>query len=324
MINYTNIFRCNNKVIIFGPLPPPIGGVSTFLKRFIYHNIDNYRTIYSGNKIKKIMDLVYLFTNPKKIELFINGKNIYLFIILILRFFPSHIVYYDHNFPLKLGIKSKVFKLFLHRADEIWVVNSSIKNCFEINFKINNNKISVKSPFIPPNLTEESIILKSYPVSIYKFINKFNPLMLVNAWRYSKINGIDLYGIDLCINLIKRLEKNGYPNVGLILAIPGFDSDEMMKDNDGKAILNALKTNNNLFLLDKQRELWPLFKRIDVFLRPTCTDGDAMSIRESLYFNKPVIASDVTIRPNRVNLFRNRNIDDFELKSVNVLRRLKK
>jgi hypothetical protein len=323
-MNYTDIFPKNNKILIIGPFPPPIGGVSTFLKRYVCHNINYYRRVYHGNKIKKIKDLVYLLTCPLKINLFINEKNIYVFLILLMRFFPSHIIYYDHNFPLKLGIKTRVFKLFLYKANEIWVVNHNIKNNFEINFKINRNKIFVKCPFIAPNLNDENQILRSYPVSIFHFINTFSPILLVNAWRYSKIKGIDLYGIDLCIRLIERLKENGYTNVGLILAIPDFNSDEMIKDNDGRAILTALKTNNNLFLLSGQRELWPLFKKIDVFLRPTCTDGDALSIRESLYFNKPVIASDVTIRPNGVNLFRNRNFDDFELKTINVLRKLKK
>ena len=45
-------------------------------------------------------------------------------------------------------------------------------------------------------------------------------------------------------------------------------------------------------------------------LRTTNTDGDAISIRESLYFDKPVLASDIVSRPDGVAVFKTRNIND--------------
>ena len=47
-----------------------------------------------------------------------------------------------------------------------------------------------------------------------------------------------------------------------------------------------------------------------MFIRPTNTDGDAVSIREALDFNIPCIASDVVVRPKEVKLFKNRDIMD--------------
>lgn len=49
----------------------------------------------------------------------------------------------------------------------------------------------------------------------------------------------------------------------------------------------------------------------DIVLRPTNSDGDALTIREGLLFEKKVIASDVVSRPINTFLFKTRNIVSF-------------
>jgi hypothetical protein len=44
-------------------------------------------------------------------------------------------------------------------------------------------------------------------------------------------------------------------------------------------------------------------QRADLSIRPAATDEDAISLREALYFNCPVIASDVVRRPKGTILF---------------------
>lgn len=41
----------------------------------------------------------------------------------------------------------------------------------------------------------------------------------------------------------------------------------------------------------------------DIVLRPTATDGDALSVKEGLYLKKKVIATDIVDRPDGVVLF---------------------
>ena len=52
----------------------------------------------------------------------------------------------------------------------------------------------------------------------------------------------------------------------------------------------------------------------DIIVRPTNTDGDSLTIREGLFLNKKVLASDVVKRPEGVILFKNRNLNDMEEK----------
>jgi glycosyltransferase involved in cell wall biosynthesis len=57
--------------------------------------------------------------------------------------------------------------------------------------------------------------------------------------------------------------------------------------------------------------MWPVIKRASVFLRPTTSDGDSISLREALHFNVPVVASDAAPRPAGSILFASRDQAEF-------------
>lgn len=57
------------------------------------------------------------------------------------------------------------------------------------------------------------------------------------------------------------------------------------------------------------RPFGPALARSSALLRPTNTDGDAVSVREALWLGVPVIASDVVVRPAGTVLFRNRDAE---------------
>jgi hypothetical protein len=62
----------------------------------------------------------------------------------------------------------------------------------------------------------------------------------------------------------------------------------------------------------------------DLFVRPTNTDGDAISVRESIFYKIPSVVSDVVPRPQGTTLFHNRDANDFALKVKNVLENYEK
>ena len=62
-----------------------------------------------------------------------------------------------------------------------------------------------------------------------------------------------------------------------------------------------------------------LIKYSDLVLRPTCTDGDALTVREALFLGKPVIASDIVSRPEGTILFKNRDYESMAGKVIEVL-----
>jgi glycosyltransferase involved in cell wall biosynthesis len=62
----------------------------------------------------------------------------------------------------------------------------------------------------------------------------------------------------------------------------------------------------------------------DLFVRPTNTDGDSVSIREALHLGLPVVASDAVSRPEVCSIFATRDMDDFERAVRHVLDHLDK
>jgi glycogen(starch) synthase len=57
-------------------------------------------------------------------------------------------------------------------------------------------------------------------------------------------------------------------------------------------------------------EFQSLLASCDLFVRPTLVDGDSITVREALTTGKLVVASDAVRRPAGVILFRSKNVDD--------------
>ena len=77
---------------------------------------------------------------------------------------------------------------------------------------------------------------------------------------------------------------------------------------------------DRFYFMTGQKEIWPLFKKTDLMIRPTYSDGYGISIAESLYFGCPAIASNVCLRPKGTILFKNRDLDDLATKAMLVLK----
>jgi glycosyltransferase involved in cell wall biosynthesis len=60
-------------------------------------------------------------------------------------------------------------------------------------------------------------------------------------------------------------------------------------------------------------------RNLTVFVRPTYTDGDSISVREALALRIPVVASDAAYRPQGVLRFVKGNVHDFVEKLLRVL-----
>ncbi len=70
-----------------------------------------------------------------------------------------------------------------------------------------------------------------------------------------------------------------------------------------------------------QKQLWPLIKKADLFLRPTLSDSFGISIAEALLFDVPAVASDVCVRPKGTVLFKRGDKKDFFDKVLKALNR---
>jgi len=100
--------------------------------------------------------------------------------------------------------------------------------------------------------------------------------------------GDETYGISFLIDYFKN-----HPKYFLCVSDPsGQYAEKYHRDN----------FNNVLFITEKH-SFYRLIELSDIVLRPTATDGDALSVKEGLYLKKKVITTDIVDRPDGVVLF---------------------
>lgn len=306
-----------------GSLPPPLGGISVYLYRLQQlHPQDRF---VNARKLRTITYMRLLCQNKEEIVLHgYNFKKVVLAYILSL-FSGVHYSLVLHGEEDLFQRKSFLVRFLLRKSFEkmstIQLVNQEFYAKMRLIFQEKvMTKTFVQHAFLPPPLGDEELIYRTYSSEMLSFLDRHSPILVANAYRLVFWHGnIDLYGVDMCIDLLHRL-KEKYPHIGLVFALAD-DSGEPEYFERIKNCIQEYNLNDNVFFMTGQRELWPLFRRADLMLRPTCTDGDALSIREALFFHTPTLASDIVERPEGTVVFKNRDGDDLYEKAYTMLSR---
>lgn len=334
------------KVILIGSYPPPYGGISIHMQRLYKKLMRNgiNTEIYSLNKIKKENERIKYFNLKKDFIklIFLKKDNIIHFhgssfkarilLATISYIFRRKVIMTVHGVSLEEEYKSlnpigkAVYKFFLNKISYLIVVNPQIKEwCIKNN--ILKKKIKVIPSYINPIIAEQDY--KKIDKKVWKFIEerrKEKNLLITANGNIRFYNDEDLYGVDLLIELMKELREKKY-KVSLIFALLGYEQQSDKERIYFKNLLNRIKEYGLekfiYFYKVKNTEYYPILERCDIFIRPTNTDGDAISLREGIYFKKICIASDVVVRPDEIILFKNRNIKELLLQVENVIKNYK-
>ena len=91
-------------------------------------------------------------------------------------------------------------------------------------------------------------------------------------------------------------------------------------------LTNRIKKYNiskNFIFCHENAEFYTILRKSDLFVRPTNKDGDAVSVREALYFKVPTVASNAVPRPYGSIIFESRDLNDFFQKVDNALKNKK-
>lgn len=157
--------------------------------------------------------------------------------------------------------------------------------------------------------------------AVRSFCESHHPVILANGAPIVYDDGRDLYGIDMTIELLDRL-RAAWPKIGVVwyvLKFAGWSPSylEKMAEQIGRRGLEP-----QWLFVEPTGEMYPVFRDVGLFVRPTCSDGDAVSIREALHFGVPVVASDAAPRPAGTIVFASRDQDDFVAKVRTTLESL--
>jgi phenylacetate-CoA ligase len=317
--------KFSNNILIVGPLPPPLGGVSIHIKRlsrlinddFLVDFVDessqmkdeyfNLRTFHILNYLKKVRDtgLIYIHSGKRQLAFFH---------IVVGRLFGKRVLLTIHAYPnANRDLSTRIDSFFYSKAHRIIVVNSFILD----RLRLPESKCTVRCAFIPPSMTEEPEL----PDHLIRWIqdkrSKRKVIICANAYQLKMFNSQDLYGLDMCIDVAERLNKRGFPFI-FIFVVSSLEKNRELYEQYEERIKNS-KFLNNFLLLNEELSFVKLITYSDIVLRPTNTDGDALTIREALFLNTPVIASDVISRPEGTILFKNRDVDDLEKEIIRTV-----
>lgn len=309
------------KVLITGPILPPAGGISIHILRlknllkdeFEFDFIDestqfkndyyNIRSLNLLSYIKKAIstDVFYIHSGNNFF------KNTHILLAKILR---KKIIITIHGYRnRKKWFFRNVDKYIYELSDKIILVNNEMYERIPLN---KTSKCIIKNAFLPP-VMENEILNSSVIIEWIKSV-KFNDKILLsaNASRLDIHNNEDLYGLDMCIEIIRRLTKKRY-NISLIFIVTSLDRG-LERFYQYFDIIKSYDLQEHILLINENVSFVRVIEQSDIVLRPTNIDGDAITIREAIYLNKPVLASDAVLRPDGTNTFRSRDFDDFEIK----------
>jgi len=312
------------KYILIGPYPPPLGGISVFIYRYAKllrsQGVDVECVDFSKlSKSVKILKFIEWICSPTPTCFHLNGFNFNIMQILLFRPFPKQFNLHDHSGRKVLSLSSKekvILGKFLASTSKAVVVGRHILDYYNKAGLVLPENTEVKHAYIPPPIEDEPSIWQSYEQTTLDFIKSHKPMIIANAFRIEFYEGIDLYGLDMCIELLYRL-KADFNDIGIVFALAGIGNYEYYEQCLLK--IRDLEIEDNFHFMTGQKELWPLFKQADLMVRPTFNDGYGISIAEAIDMGCPALASDVCERPEGTIIFKNRSIDSLVLLAHNIL-----
>jgi glycosyltransferase involved in cell wall biosynthesis len=218
-----------------------------------------------------------------------------------------------HEFSMKgPPLQNALIRFFLKRTSAVIACNPAIVEQI-VGLTGDRSRVHHVPAFMlpPPSAADAAL-----PADLEAFLAVHSPRLLWMGWA-ELWGGRDAYGLDQTLTLLERLRER-FPDLGCVLWFSGIRDEAYWKALWQRCVERGL--DRMLFVQNAGLpEIFPLFRRCDVYLRPTVTDGDSVSVREALALGTPVVASDAAPRPSACVTFRTSDADDFLSKVETVL-----
>jgi len=318
-------------VAVWGALPPPYGGKTVHIARLI-------PALLSAGFTVRVYDLVARGRSDPMVQHF-GRRPLRWFLHLMGPQTPRcHYVVGEHPLTLLLATLTKlvrrrkvilcgggaslernaikrsalvrwVTRLAVRHADAY--IGASARICaLARQLGARPDRVHLIPAFIPPS-GEGGI-----PRDVRQFLSSHAPRLIMTGQVGP--DPADTYGARAALDYLQRACAV-HPNAGLIFAVSSLSQQS---DQDVALYRKAVEQGGlggHLFVVARQGELWPLTQQCDLFLRPTTSDGDAVSVREALSLGVPVVASDCVPRPPGAVTYRTGDVADLFNKVEQVL-----
>lgn len=321
------------RILLVSPFPPYIGGVSVSVQRLYDHlvssgyEVKKFNTQLSNKRLNsfralkflKYLGLPFYLLFSRRFEVIhfhVSGLFPKIYVSLWRRLFSgkTKFVITIHGQVSHL-LESAYGKFSLNSFDRIICVKKG--DLRYMPWKLKQRTVEIPA-FIPPVMNDNA---DRIPAQLQEFLKRDSILLLLNGFIICDSKYPDLYGFRDSIILLEELRMRGR-NADLIIVVLGSDYNKECRDY--LASLRDYCYIKNLgdhvcWVENQPMELWPLLRKVHVFLRPTKSDGDALSVRESLFLRKPVITSDVVPRPAGSIVYKLGNSRDLLEKTIALI-----
>ncbi|MDE6140032.1 MAG: glycosyltransferase [Alistipes sp.] len=303
------------RVLIVSPMPPLIGGVSISSGR-LYDNlrrdgydVDYYNLKFSNGRYNTKIGIllrfmyipIYVLLHKRYdiIHCHVPGvsRKLYLSLVKPIFFKGAKTVMTIHG-DISSLLRSKPFLFALRRMDSIICVQPGDSAKLPDDIRSRSEDIPA---FIMPRIIPDSDV----PSDIMDFVGRDDkPLIIHNGAVVLSDKHYDLYGFEDMADLYFKLKQAGVGFKMLLIVIGETDTAD--KRRFVEAIRTRIAGEPDILLVHNQGfELLPILKYGFMYIRPTKTDGDSLSVREALAMGLHTVASDRTVRPDGVVTYHN-------------------
>ena len=271
-----------------------VGGVTIHVQRlrdYLENNSVSYE--FKDYKSNSIWTLLRDISRHRIIHIHISNP-LYQFVVTLLSSLLGKIVIVTlHGDYGRFGIfKNGFVSVSLRLANVPIVINEkSYGLC-----KRFNKKVVLIPAFIPPQ--KEEHLSNEILTLIQKIQDEGKKICSTNASHLSvDKNGNEIYGIGFLVEYFRDLSDKV-----LLISDPSGEYEKKYHDVqlDGVRFINY------------PHSYYEVLKHSDYSIRNTSTDGDSLSVKESLYLNIPTLCTDVVDRPDGVRLFKYCDKKSFE------------
>ena len=324
----------SSRVAILGIMPPPYGGVSVHIKRtkaILEKQGNRVRVCNTEPRYRYKAFLLYKFWLAVRLLWFRPSYVIYhstylpnapqelQFLCRIKKVIKFNFVFVEHDCKHLDGrsqSERELIKAAMRSTSEVIFIGSETREHYH-EYRMWPRSHTRESPFLPPQESERESITANYPPELYTFMASCEKVILVNAFQLRLTpKGEDLYGIDQAIKLLHGL-KEIHPRSGLIIALGQIGNAGHYRVLTQK--IAEYELDKQVYFFVGQKELWPVFDHVDLFIRPTLWDSFGISVAEAIHFKVPAVASDVCERPVGTIMYESGNSRDLLIGSRRAL-----
>lgn len=301
-----------HKLEIFGPYPPPIGGISIHLERMeFFLNRENITYVIYNHGFASRKNVIATNKSLWWYVKYMFKKDAYL--VHFHQFFKFHFAYY-----LVFSILNKRKLIITIHEENLLFYNTILKNVIVLLIRLTRySELITVSKNLSDFLTERKILNTLIPA--YVPPAKIEPKILpkstkkyfgYSVWKVNREIGTKTYNIELAFRLLSKIQDHYQM---LFLIGTEAESDKSYLDE----LISKYSTQNSI-TIKYECSLVEYLPNCQFFLRTNNVDGYGVSLQEALYLNVPAIASNVCIRPKGTILFQKDELSDLLDKVNNI------